>query len=113
MYLVDWHTQLAGRDRRKAHVPMGYVPRRMSRSCSVVHDVLAGTCDDITAEVGQADRNECREPRGKAFRRLAEISYGPSRTCRFTRTIRYAEEVSDDFASLFADRTAKPSSPRE
>src|SRR5256885_3361833 len=75
MDLVDWHTQLAGRDRRKAHVPMGYVPRRMSRSCSVVHDVLAGTCDDITAEVGQADRNECREPRGKAFRRLAEISY--------------------------------------
>jgi len=53
-------------DRRKAHVPMGYDLGRMSRSCSVVHDVLASTCDDITAEVGQADRNECCYSRGRS-----------------------------------------------
>ncbi len=54
------------------------------RSCSGAHDVLADTGDDITAEGGQADRYEYREPRGKLFCRPAEISYGPSRFRRFT-----------------------------
>ena len=43
-------------DRRKAHMPAGSDPCRMSRSCSGVYDALADTGDDITAEVGQADR---------------------------------------------------------
>ncbi len=38
--------------------------------------------------VGQADRFKCPEPRGKLFRRPAEISHGPSRYDRFTREMR-------------------------
>jgi len=65
--LVGWHTQFAGRSRtEKGPCPMGYDLGRMSRSCSMVHDVLACTCDDITTEVGQADWNECRESRGRS-----------------------------------------------
>src|SRR5712692_1392295 len=87
-------------DRGKAHVPAGSDPCRMSRSCSGVYDALADTGDDITAEVGQADRYECPEPQCKLFHRPAEISHGPSRFCRFTRGRGYAEEISDDFASV-------------
>ena len=65
--LVGWHTQFAGRSRtEKGLCPTGYDLGRMSRSCSMVHDALASTCDDITTEVGQADRNECRELRGRS-----------------------------------------------
>ena len=45
-------------------------------SCSGVYDALADTGDDITAEVGQADRYECPEPQGKLFHWPAEISHG-------------------------------------
>jgi hypothetical protein len=63
---VGWHTQFAGRSRtEKGPYPMGYDLGRMSRSCSMVHDVLASICGDITTEVGQADRNECGESRGR------------------------------------------------
>jgi hypothetical protein len=85
MGLIGWHTEIAGlHDRRKASVPAGHDPRRISCSYSGIHDIPARTGDDVTAEVGQADRYQCREPRGKRFCRLAEISYGPFRFRRFT-----------------------------
>ena len=75
-------------DRRNAHVPVGYGPRRLLCSCSGVHDAVAHTGDDIAAEGGQADRFEYPGPRGRIFRRPAEISYGSSRYDRFTREMR-------------------------
>ncbi len=52
----------AVRDRKRASAS-----RRISRSCSGVYDVLAGTGDDIAGAVSQADRNERREPLGEFF----------------------------------------------
>ena len=69
----------AVRDRRRALASC-----RISRSCSGVHDVLAGTGDDIAAAVTQADRHECREPLGEFFCKPAGISYGPSGFRQFT-----------------------------
>ena len=68
MALIGWHTQVASRSRpEKGPCPAGYAPRRMARSYSGVHDALAGTGDDITADVGQADLYECREPQAHFF----------------------------------------------
>jgi hypothetical protein len=74
--------------RSNPHVPVGYGPRRLLCSCSGVHDAVAHTGDDIAAEGGQADRFKYPEPRGKLFRRPAEISHGPSRYDGFTREMR-------------------------
>jgi hypothetical protein len=82
---IGWHTEVASlRDRRKIHVPADHDRRRISRARPGVHVVLAHTGANVTAEAGQTDRYECREPWEKHSCRPAEISYGPFRFPRFT-----------------------------
>jgi len=65
------------------HALAGYGTRRISRSRFRVHNGLAGTSDDLAAEVNQANRYECCRPREELFGRPAKISYESSRFRRF------------------------------